>query len=338
MKAQLRRLIRRLVPHRRSYYWDRGFRRLSPETLGASLRTLGVHSSSIVLVHSSFSALGHFTSGPAGFIHMLLDLVGPDGTVVMPAFATDESMESYVSSDPIFDILKSPSRSGVLTEVFRTWPGVVRSLHPTHSVCAIGRHARELTEGHERSSTPCGPDSPFGRLVALGGTVLRIGTGAMTLYHHVQELVDFPHLFLPETVRLRCIDEHARTTSVSTRVYRQRVPHILFLGDDSEGQLWAVHPSNFPLLHPGRREAMLCSDHRYQAVLSLLLDIRKDFESRGWSMQGMVNGCFIDMCSARHYVEYAVAEERKLLDRYRRKYKLPDLLNRLHDGLYPPRE
>src|SRR5881397_1311983 len=42
----------------------------------------------------------------------------------------------YVQKNPKFDLRRTPSKVGPLTEVFRPLPSVVRSLHPTHPVAA----------------------------------------------------------------------------------------------------------------------------------------------------------------------------------------------------------
>ncbi len=75
--------------------------------------------------------------------------------------------------------------------------GVRRSIHPTHSVCAIGKQAEELLENHHKDNTPCGPNSPFHLLPKVYGYILMLGCGLKpnTSMHAVEELIEPPYLW-----------------------------------------------------------------------------------------------------------------------------------------------
>lgn len=78
-----------------------------------------------------------------------------DGLLVLPTHTW-----AYINkNNPRFYVDKSPSCVGILTELFRKRPGVVRSLHPTHSVAALGKDAKEFVAGDEKCDTPCGRNS-----------------------------------------------------------------------------------------------------------------------------------------------------------------------------------
>lgn len=150
------------------------------------LRALGVGPGMTVMVHSSLSALGQVEGGAESVIEALIEAVGPDGTVAMPAM-----------SGGVFDIETSASNVGTITEVFRSWPGVKRSFHPTHSACAIGPYADFLLEDTLDHPTAIGSDSPWGRLSRLPqGHVLLLGVDQdrNTLLHHPEEIVRAPYL------------------------------------------------------------------------------------------------------------------------------------------------
>ena len=102
------------------------------------------------------------------------------------------SAVEYARSHQIFDVLRTPSRMGLLTELFRRSPGVVRSVHPTHPVAVLGRPANDIVYEHYRSVTPCGVASPFGRLHERQGKILLLGTdiSVLTFYHTVEELLE----------------------------------------------------------------------------------------------------------------------------------------------------
>jgi len=155
----------------------------------AGLRRLGLRAGDVVLVHSSLSSFGRVEGGADAVIDALLAVLGPEGTLCMPAL----SWGHYTPTNPPppFDPRTTRCNVGRIPETFRRRPGVRRSLHPTHSVAAVGRRAAALLAGHEHSTTPCGPDSPWGRLCEMDGWVLMIGcgTGPMTLSHGPEEVL-----------------------------------------------------------------------------------------------------------------------------------------------------
>lgn len=165
------------------------------QRIANDLLSVGVRRGGVLLVHSSLRSLGHVPGGPETVIQGLLTALGPAGTLLMPAL----SYEHVTPENPIFDVLRTPSNIGAMAEFFRTRPGTRRSVHPTHSVCGVGRLADALLQAHHLDSTPCGPHSPFRLLPEYGGQILMLGCDLRpnTTMHAIEELVEPPYLFGP---------------------------------------------------------------------------------------------------------------------------------------------
>lgn len=161
------------------------------QSLGSELRALGVTSGDTVLTHSSASSLGFVAGGAQAVVQALLDVLGPDGTLVVPTHTPDNTdpadwcnppvpeswWQAIRSQAPGFDKSRTPSRwMGVIAETVRTWPGAVRSDHPQVSFAALGRQAASVTGTHQLDDA-LGERSPLGAVYRLAGKVLLLGCG-----------------------------------------------------------------------------------------------------------------------------------------------------------------
>lgn len=189
---------------------------------------LGVRPGGILLVHSSLSSLGHVPGGPETVIRGLWGALGAEGTLLLPAL----SYEYVGKANPVFDVLRTPSNVGAIPEHFRLRPGTLRSVHPTHSVCAIGAQAAAMTADHELDHTPVGAHSPFRRVRDLGGQLMFLGCGLRpnTSMHGVEELAEPPYLY-GELIRYRVILADSRELELDSRHhgfqgYRQRYDRL----------------------------------------------------------------------------------------------------------------
>jgi aminoglycoside 3-N-acetyltransferase len=160
------------------------------ERLAADLRALGVRPESVLLVHSSVTALGWVCGGAQAVALALRAAVGPRGTLVVPTHSNTNSEPSEWANPPVpeawwpviraempaYDPVVTPSLLGAVTNVVRTWPGPLRSAHPHYSCAAVGPAAEEITAGHELTSG-MGERSPLARIHDLDGDVLLLGVG-----------------------------------------------------------------------------------------------------------------------------------------------------------------
>jgi aminoglycoside 3-N-acetyltransferase len=185
------------------------------EELRDGLGRAGIGGGDVVFVHASVSKIGRLEGGMDTVIDALLDALGPGGTLAMPGF----TFQFFEAEAPVFDVRRTPCWASKLYERFRTRLPVFRSHHVTHSMCAVGARARELTAAH--SASPCGPESPFVKLANWGAKILLIGVShnSSTTFHAIEEQERVPYMRLREVKGATIIDEDGRRSPIETFVH-----------------------------------------------------------------------------------------------------------------------
>lgn len=168
-------------------------------TLAADLRTLGIKAGETLLVHSSLKALGWVCGGAVAVIEALESVLGPTGTLMMPAHTSWNSEPSHWQNPPAppnwwpqiraempaWQADTAPTLGmGMIPETYRKRAGVLRSQHPQVSFIARGPQAKTLLNQHQLSPA-FGENSPLARLSQLSGKVLLLGVnhGSNTSLH-----------------------------------------------------------------------------------------------------------------------------------------------------------
>ncbi len=153
-----------------------------------------------VLIHSSCKSIG------LDAVDILDTLIYyfKDGLLLFPTHTW-----GYIKNDgDVFDVKNSIPNVGILPTLFLKREGVIRSLHPTHSMAGIGNLAKEYLKGEENIDTPCSPKGVYGRLFDIDAKILLIGVNHVknTYIHSVEESFDVKNRIAENITNFKIID------------------------------------------------------------------------------------------------------------------------------------
>lgn len=227
LKRRIKGAIAAVHARQRAAQLERSERHVDQAELTAGLRALGVEEGDTLFVHSSLKSLGYVTGGPATVIAALREAVGPMGNVLLPTYYLPGGtiLATCEMTDYVFDKRVHGTNMGALPSEFLATPGVCRSIHPTHSVSALGPDARWLTEAHHLAPSVFGDGSPWQRFVTTRrAKVLGLGIsmGPVTFYHLLEDSMSdrFPlRVWQEKTYQMPCIDDAGQRCLVPVRAY-----------------------------------------------------------------------------------------------------------------------
>lgn len=163
------------------------------------LHSLGLQKGMLVLVDAKIDNLGYIASGAQVLIEALMDVVGYEGTIVMPTFTLDfvdpacrydmkidrESWK-YIREDalPFSKKLTAPQHCDEIVSQFLRNDGIARSYHPLYSFAAWGKYAKLICD-RQPLHFGLSMDSPLGKLFELNAFVLLLGCDYQdsTIFH-----------------------------------------------------------------------------------------------------------------------------------------------------------
>jgi aminoglycoside N3'-acetyltransferase len=216
--------VRGVVRKRKLWLAKKFYRRpVAIAELRQQLIDLGVRPGRTLWVQSSWNEFYNVALRPSEMIDLLRDLLGPGGTLAMPAFPIDQN------PDKVFLVDRAPVYTGLLCEIFRRNPDTRRSIHLGSSVCAVGPNADFLIRDHHLTLMPWGKESPFCRLAELDARMLGLGAGFnfMTPLHAVEcllfEEVPFFQRVFDGTIKYRWKRANGET---GEHEYRRRIGDI----------------------------------------------------------------------------------------------------------------
>ena len=161
--------------------------RIEPSAVTDALAAIGVEAGGVVLVHADAIVAAQFSGANSKeeridlLIEAIEHAIGRDGTLVVPAFSY-----SFTKGEA-FDLASTASAVGMVSERFRTRPGVVRTSDPIFSFACRGPRAQELC------GLPVGEcfgaESVFAALHRMNAHIVELGcslTRGGTFVHYVE--------------------------------------------------------------------------------------------------------------------------------------------------------
>ncbi len=160
-----------------------------------------------VLIHTSLKAIGGLEGGADMLIDAFCEYLY-DGLFIIPTHTWD----NVVPGSPYYDVKTTMPCIGTLPCVAVKREDGVRSLHPTHSVMAFGKRAKEYVTGEETAATPAPIGGCWSRLYKERAKILLIGVGhdKNTYFHAVDEMLDTPNRLKESTFTITIRDEEGK--------------------------------------------------------------------------------------------------------------------------------
>ncbi len=206
----LKRKIKQLHKYQRKRAIKKVAKLINKERIKRDLINLGIMEGDCILLHSSLKSLGYVENGAKTVIDALIEVISSSGTLVLPTYPVQGSMlKTCLKKDYIFDMKTNTTTIGAIPTAFLKYEGVIQSIHPTHSMSAVGRNSKMVTENHHIGDKTYGENSPWAKIVKLNGKILGIGISLAwhTIYHHVEDIMgdEFPiKVKLNQTYTIKC--------------------------------------------------------------------------------------------------------------------------------------
>lgn len=166
---------------RHFYHFKKKFphKRISILEFEKYLINIGVKKGDTIIVHSAWRAMYMIDAKPEEIVDKIIEVIGSSGTLLMPCYGNEEGE---------FNVEKTNSAAGVLSEILRKKTGSLRSVFPKFSMIAYGKNANEIIKDHINSHYQFDKSSPYNKAMRLyDAKILLIGLGKkphkITIFH-----------------------------------------------------------------------------------------------------------------------------------------------------------
>lgn len=276
------------------------------EHLKNALKDMGIKSTDAVMVHSSMKAIGQVEGGADTVVDAFMEYLS-EGMFMTPVHTWAQMSAEY----NVFNPKSEDGCVGIIPNIFYKRPGVVRSLHPTHSIAAYGRcvvdgicvsgadrissdrnmlagidaervlTAAEYIAGEENCTTPCAPGGCWERLASINAKILLVGVNHIknTYIHAVEEVLNVPERLTEKPTHFEIVMPDGSLKGVDMyRHYNRHTAHI---------------SESFQKLAGGYEECGVAKRVRFGDADCILCDARGIFEVTKKVLSHEIN-CFID--------------------------------------------
>lgn len=189
-----------------------------------SLKKIGIKKGDVLLVHSGLSYMGHITGGAETVLDALIEAVGDEGTILLPAFTRPYiGFEGYVNRAreyrPFAPEFSDNINTGAIPKALLHREGTKRSAHATHSWCGVGKMADYCLSEQGCLDGPTSKGSPLEKAWELGGKVLFIGSDihSNTFLHYLEDKAGAPYLG-SATIKIKDADGNLRTATITNHL------------------------------------------------------------------------------------------------------------------------
>lgn len=166
------------------------------------IENMGIVPNDTLLIHASMKSIGEVLGGADTVLDVFMEYLS-EGLLLLPTHTWGTMSKTH----NVYDPEKEPACVGLLPNLFRKRKGVLRSLHPTHSVAVWGKEKEAMIEGEENKTTPCSPGGVYDRLKDRNAKILLLGVGheRNTYIHCVEEHLQVPDRLTKEPVHFKIV-------------------------------------------------------------------------------------------------------------------------------------
>lgn len=195
--------------------------RVSKEEVEKIIQGLDIGDSDIIL-HSSIMDIGKIDGGVKWVAKCLFDKINlNERTILVSALPYRGKFKDYLERCELFDVRTAPIEMGGINEYIGTLPEAQRSIHPTHSIVAVGKNAEDYVKDHHLDKTPFGTNSPYYKIIKNRGKAVMFGTSweHYTSIHAVEDMLgnDYPgRIYSSKRYLINCINNKGDNVIVET--------------------------------------------------------------------------------------------------------------------------
>jgi len=196
------------------------------------LKKRGIEKGDTLVVHASWLKQNGFQGSPLDFINAIKEVVTDQGLLVMMSMPyQNQSSAEFIRRGGQMKVNRSPSKMGLLSEVFRRGKETHRSLSPTHPVLAWGKDAQAFLAGHIECLEPFGKGSPFEKMLLRNAKIMAVDTpfSTVTFTHFLEDSVS-------DQLSFRLYEEESLIGTVVTDTGEELNPPVKVLSQEANAR------------------------------------------------------------------------------------------------------